>query len=57
VWVPLSTTDQIFYIQQILEKKWEYKGSVHQLFKDLKKAYDPVKKEILYNILLEFGKP
>jgi hypothetical protein len=27
-----STTNQIFYIQQILEKKWEYNGTVHQLF-------------------------
>jgi hypothetical protein len=47
--------DQIFYIRQILEKKWEYNGMVHQLFIDFKKAYDPVKREVLYNILLEFG--
>jgi hypothetical protein len=26
-----STTDQIFYIRQILQKKWEYNGTVHQL--------------------------
>jgi hypothetical protein len=26
-----STVDQIFYIRQILEKKWEYNGMVHQL--------------------------
>jgi hypothetical protein len=32
-----STTDQIFYIQQILEKKWEYNGTVHQLFINFKK--------------------
>jgi hypothetical protein len=49
--------DQIFYIQQILEKKWEYNGTVHQLFIDFKKACDPVKREVLYNILLEFGIP
>jgi hypothetical protein len=35
-----STTDQIFYIRQILEKKWEFNGTVHQLFIDSKKAYD-----------------
>jgi sorting nexin-29 len=52
-----STTDQIFYIWQILEKKWKYNGTVHQLFIDFKKAYDSVKREVLYNILLEFGIP
>jgi hypothetical protein len=49
--------DQIFYIRQILEKKWEYNGTVHQLFIDFKKAYDSVKREVLYNILVEFGMP
>jgi sorting nexin-29 len=48
------TTNQIFYIQQILEKKWEYNGKVHQLFIDFKTAYDSVKREVLYNNLLEF---
>jgi hypothetical protein len=47
--------DQIFYIRQILEKKWEYNGTVHQLFIDFKKACVSVKREVLYNILLEFG--
>jgi hypothetical protein len=36
----ISTMDQIFYIRQILEKKWEYNGKVHQLFIDFKKAYE-----------------
>jgi sorting nexin-29 len=49
--------DQIFYSQQILEKKWEYNGMVHQLFIDIKKAYDSIKREVLYNILLKFGMP
>jgi hypothetical protein len=30
-----STTDQIFCIRQILEKKWEYNETAHQLFIDL----------------------
>jgi hypothetical protein len=30
---------------------------VHQLFVDVKKAYDSVKREVLYNILFEFGIP
>jgi hypothetical protein len=38
-----STTDQIFCIRQILEEKWEYN--------------DSVRREVLYNILIEFGIP
>jgi hypothetical protein len=30
-------------------------GKVHQLFIDSKKAYDSVRREVLYNILIEFG--
>jgi retron-type reverse transcriptase len=52
-----STADQIFYIWQILEKKWEYNGTVHQLFIDFKKTYDSVRREVLHNILIEFGIP
>jgi hypothetical protein len=56
-WRNRSTTDQIFCIWQILEKKWEYNGKVHQLFIDLKKAYDSVRREVLYKILIESGIP
>jgi hypothetical protein len=52
-----STMDQIFYIRQIIEKKWECNGTVRQLFIDFKKAYDSIKREVLSNILLEFGLP
>jgi hypothetical protein len=38
---------RFFYIWQILEKKWEYNGTVHQLFIDFKKVYDLVKREVL----------
>jgi hypothetical protein len=48
-----STTDQIFYIRQRLEKKWEYNGIVHQLCIDSKKAYDSLRREALYKILIE----
>jgi len=44
-------------IHQILEKKWEYNEAAHQLFIDPKKAYDSVRREVLYNILIEFGTP
>jgi hypothetical protein len=50
--VQYSTTDQIFCIRQILEKKWEYNKTVYQLFVDFKKAYDSVRREVLYNILI-----
>jgi hypothetical protein len=53
----LVRTDQIFYIWQILEKKFDYNGTVHQLFIDFKKAYNSVRSEVLYNILIEFGMP
>jgi hypothetical protein len=41
----------------MLEIKWEYNEAVHQLFIDFKKAYDSVRREVLYNILIEFGVP
>jgi hypothetical protein len=40
-----------------MEKKWECNETVHQLFVDFKKAYDSVRREVLYNILIEFGIP
>jgi purine nucleoside phosphorylase len=52
-----SATDLIFCIHQILEKTWEYNEAVHQLFIDFKKAYNSVTREVLYNILTEFGIP
>ncbi|KAJ4442106.1 hypothetical protein ANN_11972 [Periplaneta americana] len=53
----VSQPDALTVTPQIMEKKWEYKGTVHQLFIDFKKAYDSVKREVLYNILIEFGIP
>jgi hypothetical protein len=35
----------------------EHNGTVHQLFIAFKKAYDSVRREVLYNILIEFGIP
>jgi hypothetical protein len=54
--VGFDVTDQLliryFAFIQILEKKWEYNETVHQLFIDLKKAYDLVRREILYSIFI-----
>jgi hypothetical protein len=33
----------------------EYNEAVHQLFVDLKKACDSVRREFVFNILIEFG--
>ena len=52
-----STTDHIFCIRQILKKELEYNEAVHQLFIDFRKACDSVRREVLFNILIEFGIP
>jgi hypothetical protein len=50
-----SIIDHIFCIRQKEKKKWEYNEEVHQLFIDFKKAYDSVRREVLYKILIQFG--
>jgi len=52
-----SITSHIFCICQILRKKWEYNKAVHQFFTDFKKAYDSFRREVLFNIIIEFGIP
>jgi hypothetical protein len=47
-----STADHIFYIRPILEEKWKHNEAVHQLFTDFQKAYDSVRKEVLYDIII-----
>jgi hypothetical protein len=56
VWIS-STTDPILCIHETLKKKWEYNETVHQLFIDFKKAYDSVRRKVLYSILIDFGVP
>jgi hypothetical protein len=46
---------ELLYIRQILEKKWQYNGTVHLLFIDFKKTCDSVRREVLYSVLIEFG--
>ena len=52
-----STLDHIFSNRQILEKQWEYNKDVCKLFTHFEKAYDSIKRESLYNILIKFGIP
>jgi hypothetical protein len=56
-----KVTDQLLIrfscIHHILEEKWENNATVYQLFIDFKKDYDSVRREVLYNILIEFGVP
>ena len=42
-------------IFRIFKKKFEYNVAVHQVFRDFQKAYDSVSREVLYNILIQFG--
>jgi len=42
-------------MHQILEKKWEYNGTIHQLFIDFKKACGSLKRVSLCNIFIELG--
>ena len=50
-----STTDHIYCIRLILEKKLKYNETVHQLLIDFKKAYDSVRREVFSSNRLEFG--
>jgi len=52
-----STTDHIFCIRQIFEKKWEYNETLYQLFIDFNKTCYSVTGEVLCNISIEFGIP
>jgi hypothetical protein len=36
---------------------WGYNETIYQLYIALKKAYDSVRREVLYNILIKFGVP
>jgi hypothetical protein len=59
--VGFDVTDQLlirsFAFVRYWRKKLKYNETVHQLFVDFKKAYDTVRREVLNNILIEFGVP
>ena len=52
-----SPTDHIFCICQIIEEKWDLNQAVHSIFINFKKAYYSVRREILYNILIDQVSP
>jgi hypothetical protein len=41
----------------MLEKKWEYKDMVHQLFIEGKRAFEQLRREVLHNIFIVSGVP
>jgi hypothetical protein len=45
------------HLPSSVEKKWKYNEAVHQLFTDFRTAYDSFRREVLYNILIEYGIP
>jgi hypothetical protein len=50
-----GTTDQLFLLQQIAEKAWEYAKPVYISFVDLEKAYDRVDRRLMWKTLEEYG--
>jgi dTDP-4-amino-4,6-dideoxygalactose transaminase len=52
-----STTHLTFCICQIIEEKQEYNEAVHLLFIFFQEVYSSVRREVLYNILIEVGIP
>ena len=58
-WYPVRfasrPTGQIFTLQQIFEKSWEYAKDVYTSFVDLEKAYDRVTREKLSGVFRENG--
>jgi len=56
--VDFDATGQLLFIYSVFVtylKKWEYSKAVQHLFIDFKKAYDLFRREVLYNIRIEFG--
>ncbi|KAJ4438386.1 hypothetical protein ANN_14331 [Periplaneta americana] len=52
----VSTYYRVKMLKRI-DRSFDYTSTVHQLFIDFKKAYDSDKREVLYDILIEFSIP
>jgi hypothetical protein len=55
--VGFEVTDQLLIRFSAFVRYWRKNGTVHHLFIGFNKTYDSVRREILYNILKEFGVP
>ena len=57
--VNFDVTEQIriIYTAFVNLKKWASNATVHKLLIGFKKAYNSVRREVLYNVLIEFGIP
>jgi uncharacterized membrane protein len=59
--VAFDVTDHLLIRFFAIISHWRKNGStnetIHQLFIDFKKYYDLVRREVLYNLLIEFGVP
>jgi hypothetical protein len=55
--VDFDVTHQLQISFSAFVSYWRKNGNktVHQLFIDFKKAYDSMRREVLYSILIEFG--
>jgi sorting nexin-29 len=47
----------MFELSHVLDEKWDYNRASYEVFIDFKKAYDSVRKEVLYCTLSKFGVP
>jgi hypothetical protein len=56
--VDFEVTDQLLIrvsaFVRYWRKKWDYNKRAHQLLLEFKKVYNSVRREVLYNILIEF---
>ena len=52
-----STTDLMFAVRQIVEKKLEMKKDSYWAFLDMEKAYDKVPRRLIWAVLRWFGVP
>jgi hypothetical protein len=59
--VDFDVTDQLLIrfstFVRCRRKKLEYNEAVRKIYIDFKKAYDSVRRKVLYSILIQFGVP